>query len=101
MSSIVIAFSKVEKLSNHIKLSIFLGNPGRYLKARSNGTLDYSTDQDEASKFCVDALQGGKIIYLISKQFREAVNRGGGVGWYLTLSPQGELFANGVRSDFA
>eukprot|EP01031_Cornospumella_fuschlensis_P030009 gene30009-36244_t len=76
-------------------------NPGRYLKARANGTLDYSTERDEASKFLVDTLQGGNIVYLISKQFREAVNRGGGVGWYLTLSPEGELFANGVRGSNA
>jgi hypothetical protein len=74
---------------------------GRFLKAKPTGLLDYSPGLDEQSKFRIDSTVEGNVIYLAAKRYDYELNRHDSLGWFLSLSHVGELYANGCRDTLA
>lgn len=75
--------------------------PGRFLKAKDNGGLDYAPVLDEAAKFRVEPVGGGNVIYLAVKKHEHSTNRENTIGWYLGLSSDGVLYCNGRKDSLS
>lgn len=75
--------------------------PGRYLKVKESGGLDYASGLDDSAKFRIEAVAGGNVLYLAVKRHENSMNRVGGIGWYLGISAQGQLYCDGGKDAFS
>lgn len=91
--------------------------PTRYLRVKESGSvgkllsyliyrfsflliavllIEFSIVRDSATLFKTEP-SSGKSVFLVSKPFIARTNSRGGRGWYLCMSPNGQVYANGPR----
>ena len=56
--------------------------------------------QDDSTIFELEAMYSGNLYFLCTA-FKESVNITGAKGWYLTMSPQGQLSGNGGKNELS
>lgn len=70
--------------------------PGKYLKAKETGIVEFDLVMDNRAIFKVSNSNRGHL-FLLNKAFITTPNRIGAIGWHLSMSALGQLTCNGPR----
>eukprot|EP01034_Spumella_vulgaris_P030306 gene30306-37499_t len=74
---------------------------GKYMRATSSGTVEFTTNNDDKTKFIIEPVSTLGTMYLRNKNYHNKTNVSGVAGWYLSMSAQGVLSSNGAKSEYA